>query len=173
MLGLTVVAWVFNLFERGGWCLPAFLFLSVSCPLFSRSEGYPDFFYHYYHYHHHHHHYHYYYYSDLPLYPAQVPSGNSQLARETSNPLQQNHCPSWWCFQWWWWWRWWWWRWWRWRWWRWWRWCWWWRSSNTCGGPASEQLVEVELIPASFKFVFQFLSLFVKYVWTRSKSNWN
>ena len=23
-----------------------------------------------------------------PLYPAQVPSGNSQLARETSNPLQ-------------------------------------------------------------------------------------
>merc|ERR1719430_345426 len=40
----------------------AFLFLSVSCPLFSRSEGYP-------------------------LYPAQVPSGNSQLARETSNPL--------------------------------------------------------------------------------------
>ena len=36
-----------------------------------------------------------------PKNPAQVPSGNSQLARETSNPLQQNHCLSWWCFQWW------------------------------------------------------------------------
>ena len=27
----------------------------------------------------------------LPLYPAQVPSGNSQLARETSNPLRENN----------------------------------------------------------------------------------
>jgi len=42
----------------------AFLLLSVSSPLIARSEGYP-------------------------LYPAQVPSGKSQLAREASNPLQR------------------------------------------------------------------------------------
>ena len=29
-----------------------------------------------------------------PLYPAQVPSGNSQLARETSNPLRENNMMS-------------------------------------------------------------------------------